>query len=417
MKFDQTRLSNGLTIVAEVNEHAVSTGVGFFVRTGSRDETPEVSGVSHFLEHMAFKGTEHRSPDDINRLFDEMGAKYNAYTSEEHTVYHAAILPEYIEPCVDVLGDLLRPTLRFDDFETERGVILEEIGMYADSPTWSAFDKVTHNFFAGHPLGNSILGSKESVAALRLEAMIEYHQQRYSPSNIIAAASGRVDFEQFVELLEAKCGQWGSFETARPTVALGEPGPCEIIARSQFSLESIYWMCAAPEATSRLRFAADLLSVVIGDDTGSRFYWAMVDNGRVESIDMSYHEYDGAGAFLIGASCEPDLVESNLDCVRQILADVSSAGITEEELRVAKNKMLARLVLAAERPRNRIYPIAYNWIYRQDYRPIEAEMADVAAVTLDDVREMLDRFPLNRTTIVCLGPLEQVVGIGASGMA
>lgn len=412
MRFEHARLANGLTVVAEINEHAVSTGVGFFVRTGSRDETPDVSGVSHFLEHMAFKGTETRSPDDINRLFDEIGAKYNAYTTEEHTVYHAAILPEYLEPCIDVLGDLLRPTLRQEDFDTERSVILEEIGMYADSPTWSAYDKVTHNFFAGHPLGNSILGSKESIEALRLESMQAYHKQRYCPSNVVASASGPVDFDRLVGLLEAKCGSWEPSELSRSIAPLGARGPSEVLVRSQFALESIYLMGAGPDAASPLRFAADLLSVIVADETGSRFYWALVDSGKVESIDMSYHEYEGAGAFLIGACCEPSLVEANLDCIQSILAAVTELGVTEEELRVAKNKVAARLVLAAERPRNRIYPVAYNWIYRNEYRSIESDLADVEAVTRDDIRELLARFPLTQMTVVCLGPLEHIAAVG-----
>ena len=198
MNFLTYKLSNGLQIAAEVNEHAVSTAIGFFVRAGARDESPDIAGVSHFLEHMAFKGTDRRTTDDINRLFDEIGAKYNAYTSEEHTVYHAAILPEYLPLCLDLLGDLIRPSLRREDFELERGVILEEIGMYADSAMWSAYDHVIRNHFDDHPLGNSILGSKASIEALSLEAMRQYHARQYSPSNIVLIASGRLDFDELV---------------------------------------------------------------------------------------------------------------------------------------------------------------------------------------------------------------------------
>ena len=128
----QAVLPNGLEVLAECSPHALSSAIGFFVRTGSRDETPELAGVSHFLEHMAFKGSQRRSADDVNREFDDIGAKYNAYTTEEHTVFHAAVLPEYLDRAVDLLADLLRPTLREDDFSMEKKVILEEIGMYAE---------------------------------------------------------------------------------------------------------------------------------------------------------------------------------------------------------------------------------------------------------------------------------------------
>src|SRR6478735_5747882 len=139
MTFHQHTLPNGLTILGETNPAALSVAVGFFVKTGSRDETPEVSGVSHFLEHMVFKGTPRRTALDVNRDFDKIGADYNAFTSEENTVFYSAILPEYLPQAVDILADILRPSLRDDDFNMEKKVIIEEIGMYEDRPGWSAY--------------------------------------------------------------------------------------------------------------------------------------------------------------------------------------------------------------------------------------------------------------------------------------
>src|SRR5919205_3308792 len=158
MTFQHHTLPNGLTILGETNPAALSAAVAFWVRTGSRDETPEVSGVSHFLEHMVFKGTPHRSALDVNRDFDRIGADYNAFTSEENTVFHAAVLPEYLPQAVDLLADILRPSLRGEDFDVEKNVIIEEINMYEDQPTWSAYDHAKRAYFKGHPLGNSILG-------------------------------------------------------------------------------------------------------------------------------------------------------------------------------------------------------------------------------------------------------------------
>jgi len=142
LEFRKHQLENGLWVVAECNEHAHSVGLGFFVRTGSRDEQPEAAGVSHFLEHMVFKGTPRRSADDVNREFDEMGAVYNAFTSEENTVYYATVLPEYQQQCVALLADIMRPSLRADDFNTEKKVIIEEIRMYDDQPPFGADEQV-----------------------------------------------------------------------------------------------------------------------------------------------------------------------------------------------------------------------------------------------------------------------------------
>src|SRR5213080_3452947 len=167
MPFHTHKLPNGLQLIGETSPSARSAALGFFVRTGSRDETPEVSGVSHFLEHMMFKGTPRRTALDVNLDFDRIGANYNAYTSEENTVFYAAILPEYVPQAVDILADILRPSLRVDDFDMEKKVIIEEIHMYEDRPAWSAYDHAKKAFFVEHPLGNSILGTDASITALK----------------------------------------------------------------------------------------------------------------------------------------------------------------------------------------------------------------------------------------------------------
>src|SRR5205823_12213907 len=172
-------LANGLEIIAEPSPSARSVALGFFVRTGARDETAEVSGVSHFLEHMVFKGTPHRTALDVNRDFDRIGAHYNAYTSEENTVFYAAVLPEYLPDAVDILADILRPSLRTEDFDMEKNVIIEEIGMYEDQPVWSAYDNAKREHFADHPLGQSILGTVASIQALKRDQMHEYFERRY----------------------------------------------------------------------------------------------------------------------------------------------------------------------------------------------------------------------------------------------
>src|SRR6266404_7128192 len=166
MPFHSHTLPNGLQVIAETSPSARSVALGFFVRTGSRDEAEEVSGVTHFLEHMVFKGTPRRTALDVNRDFDRIGADYNAFTSEENTVFHAAVLPEYLPQAVDILADILRPSLREGDFDMEKKVIIEEIGMYDDQPGWCLFDHAKKAFFEAHPLGNSVLGSAVSITNL-----------------------------------------------------------------------------------------------------------------------------------------------------------------------------------------------------------------------------------------------------------
>ena len=156
--------------------------------------------MSHFLEHMMFKGTPTRSADDVNREFDEMGAHYNAFTNEENTVYYAAVLPEYQDRAVELLADILRPSLREEDFDTEKQVILEEIQMYEDQPPFGADEKCRAAFFGSHPLGRSVLGTAQSVADLPVAAMREYFDTRYSPGNIVLAAAGRIDFDALVDI-------------------------------------------------------------------------------------------------------------------------------------------------------------------------------------------------------------------------
>src|SRR6059058_6484549 len=171
LTFHHKQLSNGLDIVAEVNPDSHSFAAGIFVKTGSRDESSEINGVSHFLEHMMFKGSTKYTWEDVNRIFDEIGARYNAFTSQEMTAYYANVLPEFTERAVEHLSHLLRPAIRVEDFETEKKVILEEIAMYLDDPGHRLWEKLMETHFANHPLSLSVLGSSESITKLHRDQM------------------------------------------------------------------------------------------------------------------------------------------------------------------------------------------------------------------------------------------------------
>ena len=193
MEFKKKELSNGLTIVGEVNKSAKSAAVGFFVKTGSRDESDEINGVSHFLEHMLFKGTEKLSALEVNEAFDRTGAQFNAFTSEENTVFYAATLPEYLIEVTGLWIDLMRPKLRDEDFNIEKNVIKEEIAMYKDLPSFDVMDRCRHLYFDGDRCGNSILGSEQSIDNLTSEQMRNYFSNRYAPNNMVLACVGNFD--------------------------------------------------------------------------------------------------------------------------------------------------------------------------------------------------------------------------------
>jgi predicted Zn-dependent peptidase len=407
-------LPNGLTIIGEPSPQARSVALGFFVRTGSRDELANVSGVTHFLEHMVFKGTPRRSALDVNRDFDRIGANYNAFTSEENTVFYAAILPEYLPQAVDVLADILRPSLREDDFEMEKNVIIEEIGMYEDQPMWSAYDHAKKIYFAEHALGNSILGTPESIRALKRDQMNEYFERRYVAPNITVAVAGNFDWQKVLALVESHCGQWNT--GSAPRVGVSEtPGSCEfrVMKKDKVTQEHVFLISSAPAANSSLRHSADTLALALGDDSGSRLYWALVDPGLADSADCSFHDYEGAGSFYTSFSCEPGRTEEDLALVRQVFDDVQKNGLTAEELNQAKSKILSRVVRSGERPMGRMQSIGMAWTYLTKYRSVDDELKAFEAVTLKSIREVLDRYPLGRVTTLALGPLEKLNGAQA----
>ncbi|HEX6986582.1 MAG TPA: pitrilysin family protein [Planctomycetaceae bacterium] len=408
MQFHHVELDNGLTVIAELNPAAQSVAAGYFVRAGARDETPEVSGVSHFLEHMAFKGDERYTAEDVNRIFDEIGARYNASTSEEITTYYANVLPEYLPKTVEMLSALIRPSLRGEDFDLEKNVILEEIGMYDDQPSFLAYDKAMAAHFAGHPLGQSILGSVESITALTSEQMRAYHADRYRAGNLVFAVAGNAAWGDVLRLASEHAGSWPAGRLDRTTDEGRPAGGTHLVTRESNVQQHVMALAPAPPGQSHLRFAAELLSVVVGDDSGSRLFWELVDPGHVEACELGYNEYDGAGTWLTYLSCAPEDAAANLDRVRAIYDAVNREGVTTAELETAKNKVLSRIVLRSERPMGRLSSLGGNWIYRKEYRSVEDDLESVRRLTVHDLRDLLSVYPLALTTTVAIGPLEKL---------
>ena len=407
MQFHHAELANGLTVVAELNPAAQSVAAGYFVKTGARDETPEVSGVSHFLEHMAFKGDDRHTADDVNRIFDELGARYNASTSEEITLYYAAVLPEYLPKTVEMLSGLIRPSLRAEDFEVEKKVILEEIGMYDDQPSFLAYDKAMAAHFTGHPLGGSILGSVESIEVLTADQMRTYHADRYRAGNLVFAVAGNAAWDDVLRLATEHAAGWPAGRHERAKENGRAPGGVQVVTRESGVQQHVMSLAAAPPADSPLRFAAELLSVVVGDDSGSRLYWELVDPGDVEACELGYNEYDGAGTWLTYVACRPEDAAEALARVDAIYAAVNE-GVTSQELETAKTKVASRIVLRSERPMGRLSSLGGNWVYRREYRSVEDDLESVRRLTVHDLRDLLTAYPVGRTTTVAIGPLKDL---------
>ena len=407
MEFKRHTLDNGLEVIAEVDPSALSLALGYFVQTGARDESSDLAGVSHFLEHMVFKGTTRRTAEDVNREFDEMGAHYNAYTSEENTVYYAALLPEHQAAAVDLLGDILRPSLREEDFDMEKKVILEEIEMYLDQPPYGMDDHIKRVTFGDHPIANSVLGTAESVGALTPDAMRGYFEQRYSPGNVLLAAAGRVDFDALVAQAEQASGDWKPQETSRQLSATTTRAARESIVKEAATQQYALVLSGAPHGASDDRYAAKLLAI-LGDDSGSRLYWQLVDPGHAETASLGHYDYQGLGMFYCWIASQPDKIEENLTIAQQVLRGATNEAPTEEELARAKSKVKSRVVLGGEKPRNRLFNVGGGWLMRGDYRPLREDLDRLDAVTLDDLARVASEHPLHESAIVTVGPRDDI---------
>ncbi len=404
MEFQNKTLANGLTVIGEVNNSAQSAAVGFFVRTGSRDETDAVSGVSHFLEHMMFKGTDKLTAMDVNEAFDRTGAKFNASTSEENTVYYAAILPEYAEEITQLWAQLMRPSLRDEDFDLEKNVIKEEIAMYKDLPQFDVMDRARTLHFDGHPCGRSVLGTNESIGALKSSQMRDYFSVRYAPNNIVLACCGDIDFDKICAVAEDGCGGWTTSDAERKLSGWGGSGKKERHANESLTHEHICLLSEAVSMQDKRRYANSLAAMIVGDYTGSRFYWALVDNALADTAAMQYESMDGAGAVYSYIRCSSENKDKVMEIVAEIFDDIQRNGVSESELRTARNKVLSAVTIKSETPMGRLVNLGFNWVYRNEYRDINEDIAAIKAVKTGDINALMREFKLSRFTQLSIGP-------------
>ena len=404
MEFKEKTLANGLQLIGEVNTHAKSAAVGFFVKSGSRDEVPEVSGVSHFLEHMMFKGTEKMDALEVNAAFDATGAQFNAFTSEEQTVYYASVLPEYLARVTGLWIDLMRPSLRDEDFDLEKNVIKEEIAMYQDMPNFEVMDRCRSLHFDSHPCGNSVLGTVDSIDALTSQQMRDYFSQQYAPNNMVLVWAGNFQWEQMVALAEQGSASWQAQEVSRPVSHFPGTYKTDRVAQPKMAREHICLMSQGISFQDKRRYAGSLLTAILGDDTCSRYYWALVDKALAETAAMSLDTMDGTGMLYSYLKCSSDHLDQVLDVVRGLLTEAKQKGVTEDELRIAKNKKLSALVIRNELPMGRLIDLGLSWAYLKAHRLIQDDIDAIKAVTVQNIQDLMDEIDPSRFTLYSMGP-------------
>lgn len=402
MKFYNTQLANGLTIIGEQRSSAVSSALGFFVKTGSRDEHDQVAGVSHFLEHMMFKGTPTRTAIEINYELAALGAQANAYTSEENTVYYAAILPENFRAALNLFSDMLRPSLVQEEFDTEKKVILEEIALYQDKPSHIIFEAAMKEFFGKHPAGNSVLGSIESITNLTSGQMRDYFNVRYAPSNITLAASGNFDWDDLLADAEKYCGSWKDYKTSRDTSAAKPTASTKVLYKDALQRAQLCLMTLSPSAQDKRKHVADVLAVILGDSSSSKVYWELVDKGLVDSASIDTSEMDGTGIALGYASCSPENIEEVTDRMRKIMS--SPLQFTDQEFEQALTKYATRVVLQGESSMRRLMSIGLDWTYSKQYHSTADELAEIKKVTPKSIEQLVEEFSFNPICQIQLMP-------------
>lgn len=370
---------------------ALTTSMGWFVRTGSRDESEDVSGVSHFLEHMVFKGTARRSAESINRELDYLGAQSNAFTSEESTVFYASVLPEYQDQCLDLLTDLMQPTLSEQEFETEKQVILEEIAMYDDQPPYGAFELAMERFFESHPLASRVLGTTESISDLNVSQMRDYHRCRYTTENMYLVASGQIDSDRLIELTLSATATWPQSEAFRK-LSKPKAKPGQMTLRREATHQH-YRIMLWPglDCNDPMRYALRMLCTILADDSGSRLFWELIDTGRAETATIWPHSFEECGCMMGYLCCAPEDAEENVTVVSRAIQQVLESGVTERELELARNKVTSSLVLSDERPSNRLFAVGQSWLVRRQYEPLDVILSRYRSVTSQDILDVAHR--------------------------
>jgi predicted Zn-dependent peptidase len=402
------QLSNGLQILGQPMPDFESVAVSYYVRTGSRDEAdPGIAGVSHFLEHMVFKGTQTLDWQEITLEFNKIGAELNAFTSHEATVYYARVLGEYLERALELLSDMMYPRLLESDFETEKDVIINEIARSEDQPYNRAFRRLMQTYFADHPLGHDVLGSPESIRALKIEQMRHYWEQRYAANNLILSVAGNFDWEKLVALAEKHCNRWRTGDASRHVEPYQPAQPLnDVIVDPRLKQQIMILAMPAVDVSDPDYYAAVLAGSILGDDDGSRLFWNIHQKGLAESASAFVWSMEGTGILAMEANSMPEEAPRVLELLRAELNSFLDDGVYEDELRRAKDKLISSMVLSSESTFVRMRALADHWVTEGRLITVDEEIERVERVTTEDVIRVIKRFPVReKQVLVTLGPL------------
>ena len=404
----RTVLPNGLVVVSEPMHHLRSVSIGIWIRTGSRHEAQEVNGISHFVEHMVFKGTGSRSAEEIARTVDSIGGNLDAFTAKETICFNVKVLDEHLGVAMDVLSDLvLNPVFREDDIRKERGVILEEIKMDEDNPDYLVHEIFVQNFWKNHPLGRPILGTRDTVRKFERELLLDYYGQRFLPGNMVISAAGNIQHEDLVKLVEQRFG--GLKPLAN--VMSDEPPKAQpkIVLRNKKSLEQVQICLGVPSysISHARRYSSFVLNTLLGGGMSSRLFQNIREKqGLVYSIFSELNPYRDTGLMTVYAGTSkasaPKVVNSIVAEFRQLKA----APVGDDELERAKAQLKGSLMLSLESSMARMSNLARQEMYYERFTTMNEIIAHVEAVTNQDVQDCArEFFAADRIAVTILGNL------------
>ena len=404
------RLPSGATLLLEPRADAATAAAVWRLEVGSRDEPERIAGVSHALEHLAFKGFEDLDAAALNRRVDELGARINAYTAEDRTAVYGSVLPERLDALLDLLGGMLRPSLRPADVEVERKVILEEIAMAEDDPESRAADLAAAFAFGEHPMGRPILGSAESVTELTVEDLRGWARDRWTADRLTVAVSGRFDAEAGEDRVEEATSALAVGRVASTRVPRTAPPWCSGARRSaDRRFQRVYGATLAPGVArdDPERIAAALLGRVLGEPGHGALHWTLVDPGLADQAGLEHDPGDGVGSF--GGWFETDPGRED-EVVERFLGELRAAQdtpIDREAWRRAARTLATDLALQAETPMGRAMELADVWTERGELDDPDVAVERVLTTAPEAGEGLLARRPFDDVALVALGPPRQ----------
>ena len=406
--YRKTTLANGLRIVSESIPYMSSVSLGIFAGTGSRHETPAEQGVSHFIEHLMFKGTHRRSAKDIAEMVDDVGGQLNAATDRENTCYYIQVLPEHLSLGMDILSDMLLNSKFADvDVEKERQVVLEEISLYEDSPDELIHDLHMNSLWPGHALGRNILGTRETIAAMNRQAIIDYRMRHYVPDNLVIAAAGNLTHEQLVELSQL---YWADVSGKSQTVV--DLTPTFVAARllQEKDIEQLHVCLGTPGVAhdSPQYYASHVLNTILGGGVSSRLFQSIrEDRGLAYSVCSYPSSFRDTGLMTIYAGVSPENSREVIEITNAILSDIRLNGVRPDEIKRAKEQLKAGLMFSMESSASRMSRVGRAEISSREYLSPEKLAAKVDAVSLEQLFELAQPLYQPETTcMTALGPVE-----------